>query len=181
MVSQILTNRSLNLCNNSDQTLFSNTCCLQLHAVFQHMLSSNNAITAIKHYFPIHAVFQYMLSSNTCCLPNNAITAIKHYFPIHAVFQYMLSSNNAVNAVFMFLLCQTESKTIVKENMLHNFCSQELQDGTKTDWARSAWKLLHIKVYLSPFLLMDLYTTTVVQLYSNHFVLSFSKHQGRIE
>ena len=47
--------------------------------------------------------------------------------------------------------------------MLHNFCSQELQDGTGTDWARSAWKLLHIKVDLSPFLLMDLYTTTVVQ------------------
>ena len=56
----------------------------------------------------------------------------------------------------MFLRCQTESKTI--ENMLHNFCSQELQDGTGTDWARSAWKLLHIKVDLSPFLLMDLYT-----------------------
>ena len=51
----------------------------------------------------------------------------------------------------------------MKENMLHNFCSQELQDGTGTDWARSAWKLLHIKVDLSPFLLMDLYTTTVVQ------------------
>ena len=51
----------------------------------------------------------------------------------------------------------------MKENMLHNFCSQELQDGTGTDWARSAWKLLNIKVDLSPFLLMDLYTTTVVQ------------------
>ena len=51
----------------------------------------------------------------------------------------------------------------MKENMLHNFCSQELQDGTGTDWARSAWKLLHIKVDLSPFLLMDLYTTAVVQ------------------
>ena len=51
----------------------------------------------------------------------------------------------------------------MKENMLHNFCSQELQDCTGTDWAHSAWKLLHIKVDLSPFLLMDLYTTTVVQ------------------
>ena len=60
----------------------------------------------------------------------------------------------------LFLQCQTESKTIAKEN---NFCSQELQNGTRTDWARSAWKLLHIKVDLSPFLLMDLYTTTVVQ------------------
>ena len=51
----------------------------------------------------------------------------------------------------------------MKENMLHNFCFQELQDGTGTDCARSAWKLLHIKVDLSPFLLVDLYTTTVVQ------------------
>ena len=45
----------------------------------------------------------------------------------------------------------------MKEDMLHNFCFQELQDGTGTDWARSAWKLLHIKVDFSPFLLMDLY------------------------
>ena len=45
----------------------------------------------------------------------------------------------------------------MKENMLHNFCFKELQDGTGTDWARSSWKLLHIKVDLSPFLLMDLY------------------------
>ena len=51
----------------------------------------------------------------------------------------------------------------MKENMLHNFCSHELQDGTGTDWARSALKLLHIKVDLSPFFFMDLYTTTVVQ------------------
>ena len=51
----------------------------------------------------------------------------------------------------------------MKENMLHNFCSQELQDGTGTDWARPAWKLLHIKVDLSPFLLMDLSTTVVQQ------------------
>ena len=45
----------------------------------------------------------------------------------------------------------------MKENMLHNFCFQELRDGTGTDWACSAWKLLHIKVDLSPFLLIDLY------------------------
>ena len=53
----------------------------------------------------------------------------------------------------------------MKENMLHNFCSQELQDGKGTDLARSARKLLHIKVDLSPFLLMDLSTrsTTVVR------------------
>ena len=51
----------------------------------------------------------------------------------------------------------------MKENMLHNFCSQELQDGTGTDLARLARKLLHIKEDLSPFLLMDLFTTTTVQ------------------
>ena len=45
----------------------------------------------------------------------------------------------------------------MKEYMLQNFCFQELQDGTGTDKARSAWKLLHIKVGLSPFLLVDLY------------------------
>ena len=45
----------------------------------------------------------------------------------------------------------------MKENMLLNFCFQELQDGTGMDLARSAWTLLHIKVSLSPFLLMNLY------------------------
>ena len=62
------------------------------------------------------------------------------------------------NVVFIFLRCQTESKTIVKENMLQNVCFQELQDGTGMDKARSALKVLHIKVGLSPFfLLMALY------------------------
>ena len=51
----------------------------------------------------------------------------------------------------------------MKENMLHSFCSQEMKDGTGTVWACLAWKLLHIKVDLSPFLLMNLYITTVVQ------------------
>ena len=37
------------------------------------------------------------------------------------------------NAVFIFLRCQTESKTIVKENILQNFCFQELQDDTGMD------------------------------------------------
>ena len=49
------------------------------------------------------------------------------------------------------------------------------------DKARSAWKLLHIKVGLSPFLLMDLYlicTTTVVQQAPCTVT---SKHRGRIE
>ena len=45
----------------------------------------------------------------------------------------------------------------LKENILQNFCCQELQDGTGIDYASSSWKLLPIKVGLSPFLLMDLY------------------------
>ena len=45
----------------------------------------------------------------------------------------------------------------MKENILQNFCFQELQDGTGIDYACSSWKLLPMKVGLSPFLLMDLY------------------------
>ena len=45
----------------------------------------------------------------------------------------------------------------MKENILQNFCYQELQDGTGIDYACSSWKLLRIKVGLSPFLLMDFY------------------------
>ena len=45
----------------------------------------------------------------------------------------------------------------MKENILQNFCFQELQDGIGIDYACSSWKLLPIKVGLSPFLLMDLY------------------------
>ena len=39
----------------------------------------------------------------------------------------------------------------MKENMLQTFCFQELQAGTGMDLARSAWKLLNIKVDLGPF------------------------------
>ena len=48
-------------------------------------------------------------------------------------------------------------ETTVKENILQNFCFQELQDGSGIDYACSSWKLLPLKVGLSPFLLMDLY------------------------
>ena len=48
-------------------------------------------------------------------------------------------------------------KTTVKENILQDFCFQELQDGTGIDYACSSWKLLPVKVGLSPFLLMDLH------------------------
>ena len=53
----------------------------------------------------------------------------------------------------------------MKENILQNFCFQELQDGTGMDYACSSWKLLSIKVGLSPFLLMDLYL--ILHYYSN--------------
>ena len=45
----------------------------------------------------------------------------------------------------------------MKDNILQNFCFKELQDGTGIDYTCSSWKLLPIKVGLSPFLLMDLY------------------------
>ena len=41
----------------------------------------------------------------------------------------------------------------MKENILQNFCFQELQDGTDIDYACSSWKLLPLKGGLSPFLL----------------------------
>ena len=78
----------------------------------------------------------------------------------------MSSNRIEKNAVFIFLRCQNESKTTVKENILQNFCFKELQDGTGIDYACSSWKLLPIKVGLSPFLLMICISfcfTTVIQ------------------
>ena len=77
----------------------------------------------------------------------------------HLCIRHRFVSSNRIenNAVFIFLRCQNESKTTVKENILQNFCFQELQDGTGIDYACSSWKLLPLKVGLSPFLLMDLY------------------------
>ena len=40
----------------------------------------------------------------------------------------------------------------MKENILQDFCFQELQDGTGIDYDCSSWKLLPVKVGLSPFL-----------------------------
>ena len=76
----------------------------------------------------------------------------------------------------MLLRCQTDSKTIVKENMLQNFCFQELQDGTGTDLARSAWKLLHIKVGLSLFFVdgfVSDFALGLLQLYSSTLYCHF--------
>ena len=48
--------------------------------------------------------------------------------------------------------------------MLQTFFFQEPQDGTGMDKTRSSWKLLYVKVGLSPFLLMNLYH--ILQYYS---------------
>ena len=45
----------------------------------------------------------------------------------------------------------------MKESMLQTFYFQELQAGTGMHRARSAWKLLHIKVGTFPFFLMNFY------------------------
>ena len=54
----------------------------------------------------------------------------------------------------------------MKENILQTLCFQELQDGTVMNQARSAWELLHIKVGLSTFLLMNLYMYVILHYYS---------------
>ena len=68
------------------------------------------------------------------------------------------------------------------ENILQNFCFQELQDGTGIDYACSSWKLLPIKVSLSRFFVVGFVSHfALLQLYSHHLVLSFSKYGGQIE
>ena len=70
----------------------------------------------------------------------------------------------------------------MKDNILQNFCFKELQDGTGIDYACSSWKLLPIKVGLSPFFVDGFVSHfALLQLYSHHHVLSFSKYRGRIE
>ena len=81
---------------------------------------------------------------------------------------------DSIQCYFHNLRCQTESKISSKENMHQVFCHQELQNGTGKDKAFSAWKLLYIKVGLSPFLLMNFYLilhapTAVVQQPTCHF------------
>ena len=61
----------------------------------------------------------------------------------------------------------------MKENILQTFCFHEVQDGTGMDRARSLWKLLHIKVGLSPFLLMNLY---LILLYNSCTATTLSCH-----
>ena len=64
----------------------------------------------------------------------------------------------------------------MKETILQNFCFQELQDGTRMDYACSSWKwkLLPVKVGLSPFFIDGLVSHfALLQLYSHHFVSHF--------
>ena len=62
------------------------------------------------------------------------------------------------------------------------FCDQELQIGTRKDKARSAWKLKHIKVGLSPDLLMKFHLILhfLLQLYSNKLVISETSRSNRM-
>ena len=84
-------------------------------------------------------------------------TLLSINYVINLCIRHCVAKRIENNAVFIFLRCQNESKTTVKENKLQSFCFKELQDGTGIDYACSSWKLLSIKVGLSPFLLMDLY------------------------
>ena len=68
-----------------------------------------------------------------------------------------------------FLRCQNEIKTTVKENILQNFCFQELQAGTEIDHACSSWKLLPFSVFFggSHFALLQFYSHTLYCHYRN--------------
>ena len=74
----------------------------------------------------------------------------------------------------------------MKENILQNFCFQELHDGIGIDYACSAWKLLPMKVGLSPFLLMDLYlilhynSCTATTLYCHFRNIEVESNDGSI-
>ena len=117
-------------------------------------------------------------------IPISTILLAINYVIILCIYVIMSWNRIENNAVFIFLRRQTESrsKTIAKKkNMLHNFCFQELQDGTGMDKARSAWKLFHIKVGLSLFLWMDLFLILHYYSCTATTLLSFSKHRGRIE
>ena len=61
----------------------------------------------------------------------------------------------------------------MKENILQNFCLQELQDGTGIDYACSSWKLLPIKVGLSP-----LYSCTATTLYCHFRNIEVESNDG---
>ena len=91
----------------------------------------------------------------------------------------MLCNRIENNAVFIFLQCQTESKTSVKENMLQTFCFQELQDGTGMDKAHSAVEIIAYKgrpflvfvdEFVSHFALLQLYSNLVETLSLNRMM-----------
>ena len=84
-----------------------------------------------------------------------------------------------VIAVVMFLRCQTESKTIVKENILQTFCFQEYCRMAQERLGSFSMEIIAYKG--RPFSVFDdgfVSHFAQLQLYSNHLVLSFSKRRG---
>ena len=81
----------------------------------------------------------------------------------------MLSSN--------FYDVRLKVKTTVKENMLQNFCFQECR--LAQEWIR----LVHHGNYCIYTVFVDgfVFHFALLQLFSNHLVLSFSKYRGRID
>ena len=70
----------------------------------------------------------------------------------------------------------------MKENILQNLCFQELQDGTRMDYALFIMEIIAYKG--RPFsVFVDGFVShfALLQLYSHHLVLSFSKYRGRIK
>ena len=111
----------------------------------------------IVRYSIHHAREPIVVQRRTTYLIPITTTLLSINYVINLCIRHRVVNRIENNAVFIFLRCQNESKTTVKENILQNFCFQELQDGTGIDYACSSWKLLPIKVGLFPFLLMDLY------------------------
>ena len=67
----------------------------------------------------------------------------------------------------------------MKDNILQNFCFKELQDGTGIDYACSFVEIIAYKG--RPFsIFVDGFVShfALLQLYSHHHVLSFSKYRG---
>ena len=70
----------------------------------------------------------------------------------------------------------------MKENILQNFCFQELPDGTGMDLGSFIMEIIAYKG--RPFsVFVDGFVShfALLQLYSHHPVLLFSKYRGRIE
>ena len=113
---------------------------------------------------------------------NNQLLSI-NYVITSLYIRYRVVKRIENNAVFIFLQFQTESKTIVKENILQNFCFNLRTAG----WHRNVLCLFIMEIVAykgRPFsVFIDGFVShfALLQLYSHHLVLSFSKYRGRIE